>query len=112
MDHAMINTHTWVFLFLQAFLDRIGDKLYKQGKFDIADSSTTTNVWNTVKKKALKLCTKDNSQISNLWKAKKIEDHSGQLNKAEKARPAKIETTTDPIRLLQEGKTEELDSVT
>ena len=34
VDRALINQHTRVFLFLQALLDKIGDKLCKRCKID------------------------------------------------------------------------------
>ena len=50
--------------------------------------------------------------MSKLWKAKKVEDNPGQLDKAEKVRPVKIEKPTEPTRLPRKGKAEDLDNVT
>ena len=70
----MINQHTSVFLFLQAFSDKVGDKLYKRCKINIEDSLTTVDIWEDLKKEALKVSTKDDSQMSRLWKSKKVEE--------------------------------------
>jgi len=67
---SVISTHTRVFMFLQAFSDRIGDKLCKRCNIDIDEPATTTNVWNTLKTEALKICTREDSQINKLWKSK------------------------------------------
>ena len=68
VDRALINQHTWVFHFLQAFSDKIGNKLCKRCKIDIEDPTTTTGKWNNIRKEALKVSTKDDSQMSRLWK--------------------------------------------
>ena len=70
VDRALMNQHTRVFLFLQAFLDKIGDKLCKRCKIDIKDPTTTTGKWNDLRKEALKISTKDDSQMGRLWKVK------------------------------------------
>jgi len=67
----VINEHTRIVLFLQAFSDKIGDKLCKRCKIDIDDTSSTAHVWLKLKKEALNICTKDYSQMSKLWKTKK-----------------------------------------
>jgi len=67
----VINEHTRIVLFLQAFSDKIGDKLCKRCKIDIDDTSSTAHVWSELKKEALNICTKDDSQMSKLWKTKR-----------------------------------------
>ena len=74
VDKAMINEHTSVFLFLQAFSDKVGDKLCKRCKIDIEDPFTTIDIWEDLKKEALKVSTKNDSQMSRLWKSKKVEE--------------------------------------
>ena len=76
VDRAMMNQHTRVFLFLQPFCDKIGDKLCKRCKIDIEDPTTTTGKWNSLGKEALKVSTKDDSQMSRLLKVMQI-DNSG-----------------------------------
>jgi len=56
---------------LQACSDKIGDKLCKRCKIDIDDTSSTAHVWSELKKEGLNICTKDDSQMSKLWKTKK-----------------------------------------
>jgi len=80
---------------LQAFSDKIGDKLCKRFKIDIDDTSSTAHVWSELKKEALNICTKDNSQMSKLWKTKK------QL----KSSPVK------PIPKMREGQQPRLEEV-
>jgi len=67
---SVISAHTQVFMFLQAFSDRIGDKLCKRCSIDINEPATTTNVWNTLKTEALKICTREDSQMNKIWKSK------------------------------------------
>jgi len=50
-------------MFLQAFSDWIVDKLCKRCNIDIDEPATTTNIWNTLKTKALKICTREDSQM-------------------------------------------------
>jgi len=71
VSKLIINEHTRVFMFLQAFSDKIGDKLCKRCSIDIDDTASTAKVWNELRKEALSVCTKDDSQMSKLWKAKK-----------------------------------------
>jgi len=73
VQKSVISAHTWVFMFLQAFSDRIGDKLCKRCNIDIDEPATTTNVWNTLKTEALKICTREDSQMNKLWKSKMSE---------------------------------------
>ena len=68
VDRALINQHICVLHFLQAFSDKIGNKLCKRCKIDIEDPTTTTGKWNNIRKEALKVSTKDDSQMSRLWK--------------------------------------------
>jgi len=73
VQKSVISTHTRVFMFLQAFSDMIGDKLCKRSNIDIDEPATTTNVWNTLKTEALKICTWEDSQMNKLWKSKMSE---------------------------------------
>jgi len=57
----VINIHTCIVLFLQAFSDKIVDKLYKRCKIDIDDTSFTAYVWLELKKEAINIYTKDDS---------------------------------------------------
>jgi len=66
-----------VFMFLQAFSDKIGAKLCKRCRIDIDDTGSTAKVWNELRKEALSVCTKDDSQMSKLWKAKKQMESPG-----------------------------------
>jgi len=70
VQKSVISAHTRVFMFLQAFSDRIGDKLCKRCNIDIDEPATTTNIWNTLKTEALKICTRKDSQMNKLWKSK------------------------------------------
>ena len=66
VDRVLIHQYTQVLLFLQPFLDKIGDKLCKRCKIDIEDPTTTTGKWNNLRKEARKVSTKDDSQMSSL----------------------------------------------
>jgi len=44
VQKSVICAHTRVFMFLQAFSDRIGDKLCKRCNIDVNEPATTTNV--------------------------------------------------------------------
>jgi len=44
VQKSVISTHTRVFMFLQAFSDKIGDKLCKRCNIDINEPARTTNV--------------------------------------------------------------------
>ena len=70
VSKLIINEHTRVFMFVQAFSDKIGDKLYKGCNIDIDDTASTANIWTNLHKESLSICTKDDSQISKLWKTK------------------------------------------
>jgi len=67
----VINEHTHIVLFLQAISDKIGDKLCKRCRIDIDNTSSTAHIWAQLKKEALNNYTKDDSQMSKLWKTKK-----------------------------------------
>ena len=67
--NQVISPHTGVFMFLQAFSDRVGDKICKRCGIDIEDAKTMARIWMDVKHQALKICTKDNLQMSKLWKS-------------------------------------------
>jgi len=91
----VINEHTCIVLFLQAFSDKIGEKLCKKCKIDIDDTSSTAYVWSELKKETLNICTKDDSQMSKLWKTKK-----------------QLETSpVKPIPKMQEGQQPRLEEV-
>ena len=109
VDRGLINLHTWVFFFLQAFSDKIGDKLCKRCKIDIEDPTTTTRKWNNLRKEALKVSTKDHSQMSRVWKVKQIDDSGSHPVKLE--RPIERPTTRAPDR-IERKKPKDLDSVT
>lgn len=113
VEKAMINQHTRVILFLQAFSDRIGDKLCKRCRIDVENSATTIGVWNQLKREALKVCTKDDSQMSKLWKAKRM-DESTKPQSIDKIRPAPARIIERPQEIKVPGrrKVEELDDVT
>jgi len=61
-----MNLYTRGLMCLQAFSDRVRDKICKHYGIDIEDAKTITNIWNDVKNEALKICTKDDSQMSKL----------------------------------------------
>ena len=117
VEKAMINQHIRVFLFLQAFSEKIGDKLCKRWKIDVEDPSTTVGVWNDLQQQALKVSTKDDSQISRLWKSKKVEEsglprptRSDSLEK-----PVVLERSTEsgiPERIIERSKPKNMDTVT
>ena len=97
VDRALINQYSRVLLFLQPFSYKIGDKLFKRCKIDIKDPTTTTGKWNNPKKEALKVSTKDDSQMSKLWKVKQIDDSGSCPAKLE--RPIEHATTRAPDRI-------------
>jgi len=66
VQKSVISAHTRVFMFLQAFSDRIRNKLCKRCSIDIDEPTTTMNVWNTLKTEALKICTREDSQMNNI----------------------------------------------
>ena len=110
VDRALINEHTRVFLFLQAFSDKIGDKLCKRCKIDIKDPTTTTGKWNSLRKEALKVSTKDDSQMSRLWNVKQIDDSGSSPVKLE--RPIERPVTTGAQDRIERKKPEDLYTVT
>jgi len=67
----VINEHTRIVLLLEDFSYKIGHKLCKRCKIHIDNTSSTAHVWSTLKKEALNICTKDDSQMSKVWKTKK-----------------------------------------
>jgi len=69
-----MNSYTRVLIFLQAFSDRVGDKICKRCGIDIEDAKTMANVWNDVKNETLKIYNKDDSQIGKLRKSKMQEE--------------------------------------
>ena len=85
------------------------DKLCKRCKIDIEDPTTTTGKWNNLRTEALKVSTKDNSQMSRLWKVKQIDDSGSRPVKLE--RPIERPTPRAPDHIEQK-KPEDLDSVT
>ena len=109
VKRALINQHTRVFLFLRTISGKIEDKLCKRFKTDIEDPTTATGKWNNLRKEALKVSTKDDSQMSRLWKVKQIDDSGSRSVKLE--RPMERPTTSAPDR-IERKKPEDLDSVT
>ena len=114
---AMINQHIRAFLFLPAFSDKIGDKFCKRCKIDIEDPLITIGVWNNLKKEALKVSTKDDSQISRLWQSKKVEESRlpPPVRPERRERPVVLERSTDsriPEHIIDRGKPEDLDTGT
>jgi len=105
----VISPHTRVFMFLQAFSDRVGDKICKHCGIDIEDAKITARIWMDVKHEALKICTKNDSQMSKLWKSKMQEENE----------PAKTVSSTkeckqkmEPMKNVTNKKPEALDEVT
>jgi len=74
-------------MFLQAFSDRIGDKLCKRCNIDIDEPATTTNVWNTLKAEALKIWSREDSQMNKLWKSKMRDVGEKALPRPEREQP-------------------------
>jgi len=105
----VMNLHTRVLMFLQAFSDRVGDKICKRCGIDIEDAKTTANVWNDVKNEALKICTKDNSQISKLRKSK-IQEESEPMKTVSKKEQRK--QRMEPMKNIANKTPNVLDEVT
>jgi len=61
VQKSIISTHIRVFIVLQGFSDRIGDKLFKRYSINIDEPTTTISVWNMLKTKALKISTRKDS---------------------------------------------------
>ena len=59
-----------VILFLQGFSNKTDDKLCKRCGIDVEDWSTTKNVWENLKKEALKVTLREDSPMIKLWKIK------------------------------------------
>src|SRR5258706_15503090 len=64
----IISEYRRVILFLQAFNNKIGDRLCKKHNIDMEDPDTTDNVFADLKKDALNLCYDDDSQMTKMWK--------------------------------------------
>ena len=109
VDRALINQHTRVSLFLRAFSDKIEDKLCKRCKIDIEDPTNTIGKCNKLRKEAVKVSSKDDSQISRLWKVKPIDDSGSRHVRLE--RPIEHPATRAPDRIKPKIP-EDLDSVT
>jgi len=88
----VMNPHTRVLMFLQAFSDRVGDKICKRCGIDIEDAKTTAKVWDDVKNEALKICNKDDSQMGKLRKSK-MPGESEPTKTVSKERKQKLEPT-------------------
>jgi len=108
--NLIISPHTRAFMFLQAFSDKIGDKLCKRCGIHIDDARTTTRVWSDLKLEALKICTKNDSQMSKLSKSKMQGDceHIKPLHKPREERKQKLETAKSSNKNMPET----LDEVT
>jgi len=105
----VISPHTRVFMFLQAFSDRVGDKICKHCGIDIEDAKTMARIWMNVKHEALKICTKDDSQMSKLWKSKmQGENEPAKTVSSTKEHKQKME----PMKNVANKKLEVLDEVT
>ena len=105
----MISPHTRVFIFLQAFSDRVGDKIYKRCKINIEDAKTMAKVWDDIKNEALKICNKDDSQMGKLQKSKMPgESEPTKMVSKNKQRKQKME----PASNVMNKKPEVLDEVT
>ena len=74
LERRLISKHTQVILFLQGFSNKTGDKLCKRCGIDVEDWSTTENVWENLKKEALKVTSREDSQMSKLWKIKEKQE--------------------------------------
>jgi hypothetical protein len=103
-------------MFLQAFSDRIGDKLCKRCRIDIDSPISTANVWQELRMEALRVCTKDDSQMSKLWKAKK-QTESEQVRtlprQKEEQKPRMEQPQTyAPLMQPKRGRPESLEEVT
>jgi len=96
-------------MFLQAFSDRVGDKIYKRYGIDIEDAKTMANVWNDVKNEALKICNKDDSQMGKLRKSK-MPVESEQMKTVSKNEQCKQKM--EPVKRAANKKPEVLDEVT
>jgi len=96
VQKSVISAYTRVFMFLQAFSDRIGDKLCKRCNIDIDEPATTTNVWNTLKTEALKICTREDSQMNKLWKSKMSEKALPRPERKQPERKQKPEVVKKP----------------
>jgi len=81
-------------MFLQAFSDRIGDNLCKRCSIDIDEPATTTKVWNTLKTEALKICTREDSQMNKIWKSKMRDEKA--LPRPERKQKQKPEVVKKP----------------
>jgi len=67
-----MNPHTRILMFLQAFSDRVGDKMCKCCRIDIEDTKAMAKIWDNIKNEALKICNKYDSQMGKLWKSKML----------------------------------------
>jgi len=106
VQKSVISTHTQVFMFLQAFSDRIGDKLCKRCNIDIDEPAMTTNVWNTLKTETLKICTREDLQMNKIWKSQ-IRDSDKALPRPERKQPERKEKPEAKVK-----KPESIDKVT
>jgi len=82
-------------MFLQVFSDRIGDKLCKRCKrcnINIDEPATPSNVWNILKTEALKICTREDSQINKLWKSKMRDEKALPLPEQKQKLEAKVKS--------------------
>jgi len=96
VQKSVISAHTWVFIFLQVFSNRIGDKLCKRCNINIDELATTTNVWNILKTEALKICTREDSQMNKLWKSKMRDGGEKALPRPERKQKQKPEVVKKP----------------
>ena len=62
----VISEYRRVILFLQAFNNKIGDKLCRKYNIDMEDPDTTDNAFADLKRDALNLCCDDDSQMTKM----------------------------------------------
>ena len=62
----VISEYRRVILFLQAFNNKISDKLCRKHNIDMEDPNTTDNVFADLKRDELNLCCDDDSQMTKM----------------------------------------------
>ena len=69
LEKNILNEYRRVTLFLQAFSNRIGNKLCKKCDIDLDDPTTITDaVFENLKEEALTMCAEKDDQMSKLWR--------------------------------------------
>lgn len=89
----IINEYKRVTLFLQAFSDKIGDKLCKTCDIDLDDPTTiTARVFTRLKREALQVCASEDSQMRKLfWKQVDLQAYTQDINKEDQSQERKKE---------------------